>query len=624
MREAHGTQISAQDARSPPSPPEAPFRVWTDGLNHLNVTAENQATLDASNVSATAEIYRPAYHVPRDLKSHWNNVIVRVDDEDSLDGEDPSRCTFDTAWWRCWRKTGFLGAKHLVSPHIHVVGAQGLLRPDWMANDVVQRKQIYNITFPGTVNSGAYNFVDEAGWSQQAQTLTIQEQLLLGVRAFDFKVAYNSEEQELYVSNMYLAVPLTEVVYAMRDYLKLYPTEVILVKARPDKRAALLDSYFTQPMLVEERKKSTKLPGQGVHMIVYEALKDSLATYWKLVNLTTKSRQNPTVAELRHVNVQVLYFWKDQQVLCMTMEECMKIPNWQPNTFEDKSARQMPHMGWQPVPLGERTPQNGSIEPACLTTSKENYFVSTALTAEAYIEGAKSFFTDPTVSATNSRPLCMPRCWDPESEDPILGAWPCPQVPPPPLKSAPLFYWSDADISANDVSPDFRFTAERLNYLLLWKLLGQNKRPSFTNLNVIAFNFIAPVLVHRLIEANLDTEDCAFSVVCRLDGSCFAMSNFNPNHKVKATCLDPKGTAISMIDLMTQRRLLKFLYVIANIFFLTVMCMPYMIYRRIRQWYGLKPAYESEAAAEEEDEALEAEVVTTPPAPEEAELPATS
>uniref|UniRef100_A0A7S2MW17 Uncharacterized protein n=1 Tax=Alexandrium andersonii TaxID=327968 RepID=A0A7S2MW17_9DINO len=63
-----------------------------------------------------------------------------------------------------------------------------------------------------------------------------------------------------------------------------------------------------------------------------------------------------------------------------------------------------------------------------------------------------------------------------------------------------------------------------MNYLLLAWLMKRGATPLWTRANVIALDFPTPVLVHRIIEAMQEQQDCGYAITCKITGSCWASS----------------------------------------------------------------------------------------------------
>merc|ERR1719343_1443238 len=97
-----------------------------------------------------------------------------------------------------------------------------------MAHRAVQDRHLLDVTFPGTHASASYAFKPgtqaTAGTFSvdgiQKQHLDIEQQLLLGIRAFDLDICSDFEnDNKLWVCNQLLLVPLSEVLSEMADFL---------------------------------------------------------------------------------------------------------------------------------------------------------------------------------------------------------------------------------------------------------------------------------------------------------------------------------------------------------------------------------------------------------------------
>lgn len=398
--------------------------------------------LDDPNQTKFAAAYVP----PSDISLFGNNTVVNVRADYGLPDED-SWCNSASNFFACFISTGYLMARHIVTPKMSDLAMLGLLRPDWMAHPVVQNTAIYDLTWPGTINSGSYNFMDPRGLgNRQHQTLDISGQLYIGVRAFDLKISWNDDTEQLVISNMYLAVPLDDVLFQLADFLSKYPNEVVMVSADIDPSAGQTSDFYTAPLLLEENDP-TSITGQGVATAFANVFGSNLTTYYNLRNLPSSvDPQNPRIADLVGIGSRVLFFWKGQQVLCTTLLQCASVPGWQ-RPYDDGS--EFPKYMWQPVPLGLRYPLNTSIEPACLAPADKFSGMYLVSDEERWVDGAKTFITSPASVATQIRPNCLPRCWN-QGEDPIWGAWPCGTVPVPPQDTPTLFLLAQREASGSE------------------------------------------------------------------------------------------------------------------------------------------------------------------------------
>lgn len=505
-------------------------------------------------------LFKPAYQLPDDLTPYQDTVIAKLDIGDQTTNDDYTACTLSSSYIRCFFRTQFLQAPRLGSPKMKDAAALGQLRPDWMAHPTVQATPLFSLTWPGTIDSGTYNFASKAGFSRQTQTLDINNQLFLGVRAFDLSISWDSDSNKLYVSNMFLAVPLLEVLFAFRDFLRKYPSEVLLVRSQLDPDAEAEGAWGTAPFLQEQQDPYNVLPGEGVNTAFANVFAGNISTYFALQRLGNSSsirKENPTIQQLLSVNIRIVLFWEQQQVLCITLQECTLIPDWE--------RPLAPEQAWQPTIIGPggRTPStnNTAVEPACLMRSETYGPISTVLSPEDWSDAAAMFLTDPRTAAKQNRPGCMPLCYE-KLRDAMLGGYLCASVPPPFLGQPAMMYWLEAKVpGVNDNFPMFstsaRTSAERVNYLMLSRILSQHKRTSFGQANVIAFAFVAPILLHRIIEANQGLVDCGFSVACKISGSCISMSYLNPNLRVNMTCMPNAGIDIVLMDLQTNMKVLN-------------------------------------------------------------------
>ena len=113
-----------------------------------------------------------------------------------------------------------------------------------------QDKKIWDLLVPGTHNSAAYmskNYIPLVKKYMICQTLSILNQLRIGVRYFDFRVVgYKPGEGDdtiqWWCGHTFLAVPLSKVVSELMLFIEEYPTEVIFFEVKPDWSPVNMDS----------------------------------------------------------------------------------------------------------------------------------------------------------------------------------------------------------------------------------------------------------------------------------------------------------------------------------------------------------------------------------------------
>merc|ERR1719387_1317399 len=203
-----------------------------------------------------------------------------------------------------------------------------------MSHSEVQKRKLFELTLPGTVSSGTYAITGEdaaaAGVTPYvvvSQNLDFYQQLELGVRLFDIRVAYSTENSLVYISHGALIIPLATALKDIRRFLEEHEREVIVLDVRKDDNA---DSSHLAP-LVEEERTVTRVPGQLVHEAIQCEMKEMLATYKVLSKLPgNEMAENPTIGALTDIGARVIYFWDTQQVLCTDFASCTGTPGWYP------------------------------------------------------------------------------------------------------------------------------------------------------------------------------------------------------------------------------------------------------------------------------------------------------
>lgn len=85
-------------------------------------------------------------------------------------------------------------------------------------------------------------------------------------------------------------------------------------------------------------------------------------------------------------------------------------------------------------------------------------------------------------------------------------------------------YKDIAEIYTRGESATLKSEAERVNYLSLNWLLRKNWQPLFTKLSIISMDYVAPINIHRIVEANQNREDCGYAIYCKVTGSCWAQT----------------------------------------------------------------------------------------------------
>lgn len=498
-------------------------------VSGLRVTPSGSLVLeDANHEGPTTTSTTPDPGIIHDGTADVKFPAVSDTEEIQLE-EDSSECLVDTPVVECFEKFGSYGIRRLHTEEWDDIVKLGHQRPDWMSNTNVQRRRLFNLTLPGTHNSGSYDFVGEhaivgvgLAFGIQCQHLSIDRQLELGIRAFDLRISWSFKDDLLYCSHGILTVPLQDVLGQMEAFLESRTKEVIVIQAKVDRMSHKLDERHWQPIL-DDDKDPSRVPGQLVHEAFSAMFGRMLATYTNLIRLPVgESLANPRISSLVDSGIRVIYFWEGQQVLCTSRTTCQRTPGWtQP---WDGYA-----FGW-PMPLGQRQGSGGAetMEPACL---KDSWSHTVSAHPEWLAKKVKVFAADLSQAVLETRPACYP-----EGEA------------VPPLHSPTIFYWVDGVVTLNADEQErarqllgsakslftrgegfsIKSAAERANYLLLVWFMKLNSRALFTRPNVIAMDFAMPILVHRIIEAMQEKKDCGWAITCKKTGSCWAMSLSDP------------------------------------------------------------------------------------------------
>ena len=102
---------------------------------------------------------------------------------------------------------------------------------DWMAS-LDDTRPLSSLTIPGTHDSGAlYSIADVAG---KCQSLSIAEQLKLGVRFFDIRLQLRGDKLAVVHSFVDQMTDFADVLQTMTAFLEEHPTEVLIVSIKED------------------------------------------------------------------------------------------------------------------------------------------------------------------------------------------------------------------------------------------------------------------------------------------------------------------------------------------------------------------------------------------------------
>eukprot|EP00401_Gymnodinium_catenatum_P026446 CAMPEP_0117463142 /NCGR_PEP_ID=MMETSP0784-20121206/3422_1 /TAXON_ID=39447 /ORGANISM="" /LENGTH=840 /DNA_ID=CAMNT_0005256939 /DNA_START=109 /DNA_END=2628 /DNA_ORIENTATION=+ len=431
----------------------------------------------------------------------------------------------------CWRRFGSYGLKRLFSESWADLESAHSLRPDWMKHPGVQSRKLFDLTLPGTHHSGAYALRGErknrSSYGILTQNLNIREQLMLGIRAFHFNVAWNSMTSTLFASHHVLTLPLSLLLQAIREFLLEHPSELVVLDLSKDH--SIMDGNKGSDymrLLLDEEKDTGRIPGQMVHMEVVSIFGEMLALHRNLVKLPADELiDNPTVSECVSLNMRVFYFWEGQQVVCTDLSQCKRTPGWM------QAVTTLPF--GPPLPRGLRRASaaiggNGEdsrvIEPGCIFrfrgTSRPEHPDAVAWEIKANLD---------------SLPDALQRNWPGCLSHAAVASQ---------TKIPPLLYIVDANLMHNRThmqhhsetmgSSDvfysrgegfsIRSEAERLNYLLLLLIMRPGFETLYTSPNIVYFDYPPAIIVGRIINAVQDRKDCGWAIYCRPTGSCWAGS----------------------------------------------------------------------------------------------------
>jgi len=128
----------------------------------------------------------------------------------------------------------------------------------WMA-ELDDAREINTLAIPGTHDSGATHSI--ADLSGKCQSLSISEQLELGVRFFDIRLQLNNNELVVVHSFVDQATDFDDVLRCMTDFLKGNPTEFLVVSFKEDSDPKSSDVDFRETL--EEKLAANKTVSQS-------------------------------------------------------------------------------------------------------------------------------------------------------------------------------------------------------------------------------------------------------------------------------------------------------------------------------------------------------------------------
>merc|ERR1719333_91493 len=211
----------------------------------------------------------------------------------------------DTPVWECMEKHGSYGVRRLFTDSVDDYNKLKNWRKDWMANPEVQRKKLFDITWPGTHDSGAYGFdpaileTNESGKASVkgaiTQHLDVYTQLDLGVRAIEVQIAVSKQDGQLYSANGFLMMSLATILTDIASFLETHHKEAVLLYMKKADIWNGIELAHIQPLKDEESNPNT-IPGESVHKGVQAVIGEHLATYETLKQLpASESAENPSL-----------------------------------------------------------------------------------------------------------------------------------------------------------------------------------------------------------------------------------------------------------------------------------------------------------------------------------------
>jgi len=436
-------------------------------------------------------------------------------------------CMMEEPTSECMEKFGSYGIRRLFTESFGNIQKLKLTRDGWMSHPAVQKRKFYDVTLPGSVNSGTYAITGDSAvatanpYGTVSQNLNLYHQLELGIRAFDIRVGYSSDSQLVYVSHGSLMVPISLAMQDIRRYLEEHTREVVVLDVKKDPKG---DPSHMQA-LVEEEKNPKRIPGQLVHEAIACELKEMIAKYSVLNKLPDgEIAENPTIGALTDVGGQVMYFWEGQQVLCTTFQECSQTPGWYPPEGGSSLA-----FG-QPFAMGTRKAKSGSkaddrmIEPACMAPSLS---YTTSEEPEGLLKKMHTWSMDAPGQIVKNLPACFPKGGKvPAEHEPTLwyalDAFVTPSAEESTIQNDRMR--GVKAIYTRGEGFTVKTEAERTNYLVLSWFLQKKAQQIFTKPNAIMMEFAsaASIGIIRIVEAMQSRPECGWAIYCKDSGSCWA------------------------------------------------------------------------------------------------------
>lgn len=439
-------------------------------------------------------------------------------------------CLVSKSLEACWELYGSYGTRRLKAEYYDALPAVGLLNPNWMSSLAVQSRRLFNLTLPGSHYSAMYatqgSEGEEDGYGVISQSMTIAQQLNIGIRALDFRVSWDLQGQQALASKGNVARPLVPLLLEISEFLEANPTEIIIVNIALDTAAAGIRSLFMQD------RDPAKVPGWAFHGIMNATFGNQLINSQTLNALPddgsglsrSDQLQNPLVGSLVEADARIMYFYMGQQVLCYDVTMCAGTPGY---TAGDRNKSLIIN----PLPAGQRAQEQATskhsanadlaVEPGCMYRSSDmfqdtNPFalfddVETWLTEGAYLKPPACGLALPTQPPWQTPPYFY-----------VLDAamnWNATEV-----QAMSEALWNRSAIFSRGEGFTQRSPAEHFNFLLLAWLMTTGWTSHYQLPNVVFFDYAMPVLIQRLIEPMKGVQDCGWSISCVPGGSCWALS----------------------------------------------------------------------------------------------------
>jgi len=177
----------------------------------------------------------------------------------------------------CMDRYGSYGIRRLFTELYDEIVKNKWDRPEWMAHPSVQRSCLFEFILPMTYASGSSKMeggTTDVGKGTAAiagtQTLNVNQQLRLGVRALDFgMVVAKDRDNSLWVACGLLNVELRDALLQSKRFLATHRKEVVFLFAGKADRWA--SEGFIKDLEGEDENPQ-RIPGQSIREVVNEVL----------------------------------------------------------------------------------------------------------------------------------------------------------------------------------------------------------------------------------------------------------------------------------------------------------------------------------------------------------------